>query len=112
MIPQKQPKPPGLKFINNMSLRTKWLVLSVTGVFLLGAGLCTLSEAGHIKHSNAPMEKWVLSGTYSMVLFMSGLGLFGQGLILKMRMEVRRDIRREIKNAAKQLKRREPRKEQ
>ncbi len=107
MIPQKQPKPPGLRLLNNISLRTKWFVISTIGVLLFGAGLCSLTEAAHLKHTNEPTARWVLSGTYSLVLIMSGLGLHGRGMVLKARLDVRRDIRREIKNASKQLRRKE-----
>ncbi|WP_019987726.1 hypothetical protein [Rudanella lutea] len=96
-------KPPGKRVIKRMSTRTKWLLLSVVSLLVIGAGLCIFSEAAHLKHSGQPTGQWVLLGTYSLILINGGLCLLGQAIRFRVMMDTRRIVRREIKKKAREL---------
>lgn len=97
----KPQKPPGKRLLKNMSLRTKWLLCSIGGLMLMGYGLCVFSEAGNLKHSGADTIKWVLLGTYSLVVFNAGVSIFGQAIIFKMMIENRKFIKKMLKERDK-----------
>lgn len=94
----KKQKPPGKRLIKNMPLRVKWLLSATVGMMLVGYGLSVLSEAGNLKHSNAPFLRWFLLGTYSLIMVNSGLALFGQAIIFRMRIENRKMIKNILKD--------------
>ncbi len=94
----KKQKPPGKRLIKNMPLRVKWFLSAMVGMMLVGYGLSVLSEAGHLKHTNAPFLRWFLLGTYSLIMVNSGLALFGQAIIFKMRIENRKLIKNILKD--------------
>ena len=52
----------------NTSKKTRWLVLSILGVLLVGGGLSFLGEAIIAKTQN---KAWFLTGTLSLVLVIS-----------------------------------------
>ncbi len=69
-----------------MSLKLKWLLFSVTGLLLTGAGLSVFGEAAAIKMDPLDDRSWFWWGTASLVLFNAGLCLFGQGVIYRVRL--------------------------
>jgi hypothetical protein len=70
-----------------MSLRTKWIVYSVSGLICIGAGLSLLGDAISVKESADSVLDWFWYGTFALVVFNSGLCLFGQGVIFRVRMK-------------------------
>jgi hypothetical protein len=96
-------KPPGKRVIKLMSTRTKWLLLSVASLLVIGAGLCVFSEAANRKHTNRPMGQWVLMGTYSLILINGGLCLLGQAIRFRVMMDTRQIVRRELRKKARRL---------
>jgi hypothetical protein len=103
IVPKAQAKPPGQKLLKKMSTRTKWLLLSVFSLLLIGYGLCVFSEAGNMKHSGEPTVNWVLLGTYSLVLINGGLSLFGQAVRYRVRMDIRKEVRRSARRLERDL---------
>jgi hypothetical protein len=101
----KKRKPPGKRMIKNMPLRVKWLLSASAGMMLVGYGLSVFSEAGHLKHTHAPFLRWFLLGTYSLIMVNSGLALFGQAVIFRMRIENRKLIKNILKDRDKKQKR-------
>lgn len=101
----KKRKPPGKRLLKNMPLRVKWFLSAFVGMMLVGYGLCVFSEAGHLKHTNAPFLRWFLLGTYSLIMVNSGLALFGQAVIFRMRIENRKLIKNLLKDRDKKYKR-------
>jgi hypothetical protein len=63
-----------------MTHKTKWLVLAPAGLLVVGAGACLISWAGGMKEKGEPTAKWVKAGTLALVVFNSGLSLFGHGV--------------------------------
>jgi len=100
MIP-KTSKPPGKKLVKRISSRTKWMILAPFSLTLIGYGLCVFSEAGHLKHTNAPFRQWFLMGTYSLIVINAGLSLLGQAVIFKVQSQYRIEMRRKLKKMQK-----------
>ena len=57
--------------------KTKWLLFSITGLLLTGLGMSVAIDAGVNKYSDHP---WVAEGTLALVIFNTGLSLFGRGV--------------------------------
>ncbi|NAS13185.1 hypothetical protein [Poritiphilus flavus] len=56
-------------------LRRRWWLTGTFGALAFGAGLCCTVEAGFLKHSGSSWQLWVLAGTASLALVISGLVL-------------------------------------
>ncbi len=56
-------------------LRRKWWFLGGTGASLFGFGICCVVESGFLKHGGAPVWKWVLLGTLSLIILITGVVL-------------------------------------
>ncbi|MFA0964249.1 hypothetical protein AB9P05_20745 [Roseivirga sp. BDSF3-8] len=69
-----------------MSLKAKWITFSVAGLVLVGAGLSLLGDAILVKESATSLHEWFWYGTFALVTFNSGLCLFGQGVIYRVKM--------------------------
>lgn len=63
-----------------MTHKAKWLTLAPAGLLVVGAGACLISWAGSLKAKDEPTGKWVKAGTLALVVFNSGLSLFGHGI--------------------------------
>lgn len=70
-----------------MSTRAKWLLFSVSGLILVGAGLSLFGEALMQKTNEKPFWHWFAWGTFSLIVFNSGLSLFGQGVVYRSRLK-------------------------
>jgi hypothetical protein len=64
-------------------LRKKWLVYAVSGILLMGFGLSVLGESSLSKFNGEPLIYWFFMGTGGLVLFFSGLSIFGQAVVYK-----------------------------
>ena len=84
-----------------MSSRTKSLLLAPFSLLLIGYGLSVFSEAGHLKHTNAPLRQWFLMGTYSLALINAGICLFGKAIIFQLQYQYRREMRRKLRRMEK-----------
>ncbi len=71
-----------------MSLKSKWLLFSIIGLVLVGAGLSIFGEALLLKFNPlSSFQSWFWMGTLSLVLINSGLSFIGQAVIYKIRFE-------------------------
>lgn len=59
------------------SRKTKWLLFSISGLLLTGLGLSLAIDAGMDKSNDLP---WVMKGTIALIIFNSGLSLFGRAV--------------------------------
>jgi len=100
----KKQKPPGKRLIKRLSLRMKWFLSATIGLSLVGYGLSVFSEAGHLKHTNAPFLRWFLLGSYSLIMINSGIAVFGKAVIYRMRIENRKIIKQILKDRNKKEK--------
>ena len=67
-------------YLEPMQLRTLWLVYSVLGLLLVGAGVSIVGEAVVRK---AAAEPWFMMGTLGLVVLNSGVSVFGQAIVYR-----------------------------
>ena len=66
-----------------MSTRMKWLLFSIGGLILIGAGVSVVGEAVIAKASD---RSWFVLGTVGLVVLNSGVSVFGQGVVYRGRL--------------------------
>ncbi|WP_229203274.1 alkaline shock response membrane anchor protein AmaP [Dyadobacter jejuensis] len=91
-----------------MSAKTKSIILTPIGLFLLSIGLAVLTEAANQRRIGVDFQVWFLLGIYSMALI--NIGLIGLGMALRFRIlsDVRRETRRSIRQSELKLNARKP----
>jgi len=67
--------------------KKRWLMFSTTGLLLTGLGLSLTLDAAFFKQSGAPTLHWVSYGTVALSVFNSGISLFGQAVIERIKLE-------------------------
>jgi hypothetical protein len=68
----------------------RWLVFSITGLILIGAGVSITGEAIIFKSAGSP---WFWLGTAGLVVLNTGVSFVGQGVIYRVRLLAARDGR-------------------
>lgn len=63
--------------------KRKWLVQAPLGLVLIGFGLCLVIEAAFYKHAGAAVVNWVGYGTLALIIFNSGISVFGNAVVHK-----------------------------
>ena len=66
-----------------MTPKIKWLIYAVSGLLFFGFGLSLLGEAILLKYNHS--EYWIAGGTLALVVTNTGLCLFGQAIIIKVK---------------------------
>jgi hypothetical protein len=69
----------------NKSHKKIWSIYAPAGLILIGAGLSMAVDAGLYRMKGADTINWVLYGTLALIAFNSGLCVFGQAIIEKIR---------------------------
>ena len=69
--------------------KSKWLLFAPAGLVAIGAGASMVHWAGTLKDQQRPTSEWVAAGTLALVVFNSGISLFGRGVVEKVLHEVR-----------------------
>ena len=64
-----------------------WLIQAPSGLVLVGFGACLIAESAMLKASGAAWTLWVPAGTFSLCVFNTGLCLFGNAILERMRYE-------------------------
>jgi hypothetical protein len=72
-----------------MTHRAKWLLFAPLGLATTGAGASLIYWAGNLKDQHVPATEWLAAGTVALVVFNTGLSLFGRGVVEKVLHEVR-----------------------
>ena len=65
-----------------MNTKTLWLIYSILGLVLIGAGVSIVGEAIIRK---AGEQSWFLMGTGGLVVLNAGVSVFGQAVIYRIR---------------------------
>ncbi len=84
---KEAPRTGGVNSVNLGKLRKRWLVYSILGLLLVGAGVSITGEAIIVKGAGAATADWFLLGTAGLIVLNSGLSFFGQGVIEKVRLD-------------------------
>lgn len=71
--------------------KKRWLLLATLGLILIGMGLCLTIDAALIKERGAATIHWVAYGTGALIVFNSGISVFGQAVIERIKLERRID---------------------
>ncbi len=68
------------------TLKFSWLIYAISGLLLLGAGLSMCIDAAFYRMVNSGGWEWIAYGTFALMVFNSGVCLFGQAIIFKVRL--------------------------
>ncbi|WKV13062.1 hypothetical protein [Marivirga harenae] len=69
------------------AIKRKWLIFSILGLILIGAGLSLAIDAGFYRMQHRDGLEWIYYGTFALLVFNSGLCCFGQGVIYKIKLD-------------------------
>jgi hypothetical protein len=61
-----------------------WLIQAPLGLAIIGFGACLIAEAAMVKYSGG---SWFWYGTLALVVFNSGLCIFGNSILHRVRFE-------------------------
>lgn len=73
--------------MNKSQLKRRYWIFGGVGTGLLGFGLSALVESGYLKHSAAPAWQWLVAGTLSLVLIMTGINLLFESFRCKQKLD-------------------------
>lgn len=77
----------GVNSVNLGRLRKRWLIFSIVGLILVGAGVSVTGEAIILKAGDAATIDWFLLGAAGLIVLNSGLSFFGRGVVEKVRLD-------------------------
>ena len=67
--------------------KKQWKLQAVSGLVFVGFGATLIAEAAILKAGDAETWQWVVAGTVALCVFNSGLCLFGNGILHRVRYE-------------------------
>ncbi|NEV93188.1 hypothetical protein G3567_03375 [Psychroflexus sp. YR1-1] len=73
--------------MNKRQLKKRYWFFGGLGTGLLGFGLSALVESGFLKHSSAPEWQWILAGTLSLMLVMTGINFLFESFRCKQKLD-------------------------
>jgi hypothetical protein len=71
----------------------RWLLQAPLGLIFTGFGACLIAEAANLKFEGANTLIWVGYGTMALVVFNSGLSIFGGAILHRVRYESMKDAK-------------------
>jgi hypothetical protein len=57
-----------------------WIIKAPLGLSIIGFGLCLVLDAAFLKYAGASTLHWVAYGTLALVVFNSGVSIFGDAV--------------------------------
>ena len=69
--------------------RRRWLLFSIGGLILIGAGVSIVGQAIILKAGESAFWSWFMLGTAGLVVLNSGVSCVGQGVIEKVKLDGR-----------------------
>jgi len=64
-----------------MTKKKTWTTLATSGLILVGFGLCLTIDAAFTRYEGAATSVWATYGTVGLVVFNTGLSLFGRAVV-------------------------------
>lgn len=102
-LPKSAGKPPGRKLIKRLSMKTRWILLTIAGLLLTLYGLSVLVNANALRLDGIETAKWVLLGLYSYGILTAGLLILGQAFRIRLLFDFRGETRKEIRRVKKRI---------
>lgn len=68
----------------------RWLIQAPVGLVAIGFGVSLVAEAAMTKYHGAATWQWVTYGTVALIVLNSGLCLFGDAILHRVRYEIAR----------------------
>ncbi|MFT5953810.1 MAG: putative Na+-dependent transporter [Cyclobacteriaceae bacterium] len=65
----------------------RWLIQAPIALTIIGLGACLIAEAAMLKAAQSPTLSWVGYGTIALIVFNSGISLFGDAILHRVRYE-------------------------
>ena len=82
-LPEEMEELHNSSYLNTINThKKKWLLLAPIGLVLVGAGLSMAIDAGSVKANSG---NWFWYGTAALIIFNSGLCIFGTAIIEKVK---------------------------
>ncbi|PRP66787.1 hypothetical protein [Nonlabens agnitus] len=75
------------KKYTDQQLRSRYWIFGGLGMGILGFGLSALVESGFLKHSDAESWQWIMAGTVSLVLIMTGINFLLESFSCKIQLK-------------------------
>lgn len=72
--------------MTRQQLKKRYWIFGGIGTGLLGFGLSALVESGFLKYTNAPTWQWVVAGTLSLALIMTGVNFLFESFRCKLKL--------------------------
>jgi len=69
----------------------RWLIRAPLGLVIIGFGACLIAEAAMKKYAGYATSEWVLWGTVALIVFNSGISVFGDAVLQRARYERARE---------------------
>ncbi|MBP6386128.1 MAG: hypothetical protein KA313_09480 [Pseudarcicella sp.] len=105
MTPNIPKKPPGQRTLKNMSLKTKYLLFGIIGLFLISFGSSVLANAASIKADKTiATTQWVLLGIYGIVINAIGIVSLAQGIRYKVMIDTNKKMNKLEREIMKRIK--------
>lgn len=98
----KDKKAPGQKLIDNLSLKSKWLLCSVGGLLMVSLGLILFSEAAFLRMKSMHTATWIFLGVLGLAVVNAGIVFFGKGIAYKAEIKSKKLFKERQKQFRKQ----------
>lgn len=73
--------------MNKQQLKKRYWMFGGVGTGLLGFGLSALVESGFLKHSDVLDWQWILAGTLSLIVIMTGVNFLFESFRCKQKLD-------------------------
>ncbi len=91
------------------TLYKKWQVFAPTSLLLTGLGLTLFGMTTNMVRNDVSFAKWFFPGLLSLIIFNSGIALFGEAIKSRTLYETRREARQKKRRRLKLKKNQPPR---
>lgn len=65
----------------------RWIIKAPLGLSIIGFGLCLVLDAAFMKYNGTDTLHWVAYGTLALIVFNSGVSIFGDAVKHRMHLE-------------------------
>jgi len=70
-----------------------WLIQAPLGLVIIGFGACLIAESAVLKAAGGETWRWIAAGTVSLCVFNTGLCIFGNSILERVRYERKNELK-------------------